>query len=130
MDTNPYQNVMNPWYLQTMSDMVLTRRKRKDTAKCRPSTCNRRNGNQNLMDHFPDTVAAAAPPAGLSQLAPALSISFGQSITAEGGGMEFHGRYNNIFALTSVADPDPPDPRVFGPPGSGSINQRYGSFYH
>jgi hypothetical protein len=27
----------------------------------------------------------------------------------------------------SVADPDPPDPRVFGPPGSGSINQRYGS---
>jgi hypothetical protein len=30
--------------------------------------------------------------------------------------------------LTSVADPDPnldPDPRVFGPPGSGS-----GSFYH
>ena len=26
---------------------------------------------------------------------------------------------------TSVADPDPPDPHVFGPPGSGS-----GSFYH
>ncbi len=32
--------------------------------------------------------------------------------------------------------PDPPDPRVFGPPGSGSISQRYGSgsgpgsFYH
>ncbi len=26
---------------------------------------------------------------------------------------------------SSVADPDPPDPRVFGPPGSGS-----GSFYH
>jgi hypothetical protein len=25
----------------------------------------------------------------------------------------------------SVADPDPPDPHVFGPPGSGS-----GSFYH
>jgi hypothetical protein len=29
----------------------------------------------------------------------------------------------------SVADPDPPDPHVFGPPGSGSgsISQRYGS---
>jgi hypothetical protein len=26
---------------------------------------------------------------------------------------------------TSVADPDPPDPHVFGPPGFGS-----GSFYH
>ncbi len=38
----------------------------------------------------------------------------------------------------SVADPDPPDPHVFGPPGSGSTSQRYGSgsgsgsgsFYH
>jgi hypothetical protein len=43
--------------------------------------------------------------------------------------MEFRGRYNNIVALTSVADPDPnpdpPNPSVFGPPGSGSINQRY-----
>jgi hypothetical protein len=28
---------------------------------------------------------------------------------------------------TSVPDPDPPDPRVFGPPGSGSTSQRYGS---
>jgi hypothetical protein len=27
----------------------------------------------------------------------------------------------------SVADPDP---HVFVPPGSGSISQRYGSFYH
>jgi hypothetical protein len=30
--------------------------------------------------------------------------------------------------------PDPPDPHVFGPPGFGSISQRYGSesrsFYH
>ena len=41
-------------------------------------------------------------------------------------------------ALSSVADPNPnldsPDPHVFGPPGSGSISQRYGpgsgSFYH
>jgi hypothetical protein len=35
---------------------------------------------------------------------------------------------------TSVADPDSPDPHVFGPPGSGSTSQRYGSgsgsFYH
>jgi hypothetical protein len=34
----------------------------------------------------------------------------------------------------SVADPDPPDPHVFGPPGSGSgsISLRYGSgsFFH
>jgi hypothetical protein len=32
---------------------------------------------------------------------------------------------------TSIEDPNP-DPRVFGPPGSGSISQRYGSgsFYH
>jgi hypothetical protein len=30
---------------------------------------------------------------------------------------------------TSVPDPDPPDPRVFGPPGSGSgsISQKFGS---
>jgi hypothetical protein len=26
-----------------------------------------------------------------------------------------------------VPDPDPPDLHVFGPPGSGSISQRYGS---
>ncbi len=38
--------------------------------------------------------------------------------------------------FTSVADPDPPDPRVFGPSGSGSISPMYGSgsgsgsFYH
>jgi hypothetical protein len=31
---------------------------------------------------------------------------------------------------TDVVDPDPePDPHVFGPPGSGSISQRYGSGY-
>ena len=29
--------------------------------------------------------------------------------------------------VCSVADPDLPDPRVFGPPGSGSTSQRYGS---
>jgi hypothetical protein len=35
---------------------------------------------------------------------------------------------------TSVPDSDPPDLHVFGPPGSGSTSQRYGSgsgsFYH
>jgi hypothetical protein len=30
-----------------------------------------------------------------------------------------------LIEASSVADPDPPDPHVFGPPGSGS-----GSFYH
>ncbi len=41
-----------------------------------------------------------------------------------------------MFMETIVADPDPPDPHVFGPPGSGSISQRFGfgsisgSFYH
>jgi hypothetical protein len=29
--------------------------------------------------------------------------------------------------LTSVADPDPPDPHVFGPIGSGTTSQRNGS---
>jgi hypothetical protein len=31
------------------------------------------------------------------------------------------------YLLLSVAVPDPQDPLVFGPPGSGSISQRYGS---
>jgi hypothetical protein len=33
------------------------------------------------------------------------------------------------MGINSVADPDLdlPDPHVFGPPGSGSISQRYGS---
>ncbi len=46
--------------------------------------------------------------------------------------------YIKLFVCSSVADPDPPDPHVFGPPGSGSgsISQKYGSrsgsgfFYH
>ncbi len=33
----------------------------------------------------------------------------------------------SFYVKTSVADPDPPDPHVFGPPGSGSTSQRYGS---
>ncbi len=45
---------------------------------------------------------------------------------------------NLMHEKFSVADsnPDPPDPHVFGPPGSGSISQRYesgsgsGSFYY
>ncbi len=34
--------------------------------------------------------------------------------------------------VSSVTDPDPSDPYVFWPPGSGSISQRYGSgsFFH
>jgi hypothetical protein len=38
------------------------------------------------------------------------------------------------ICMLSQCDPDPSDPYVFGPPGSGSISQRYrygfGSFYH
>jgi hypothetical protein len=33
----------------------------------------------------------------------------------------------NLSVVAIVADPDPPDPYVFGPSGSGSISQRYGS---
>jgi hypothetical protein len=38
-------------------------------------------------------------------------------------------RIHRIHVLLSLLNPDPPDPRVFGPPGSGSgsISQRYGS---
>ncbi len=34
--------------------------------------------------------------------------------------------------VCSVGDPDPQSPYVFGPPGSRSVSQRYGSesFYH
>ena len=35
----------------------------------------------------------------------------------------------NIATVSSVAATDP-DPYVFWPPGSGSISQRSGSFYH
>jgi hypothetical protein len=31
------------------------------------------------------------------------------------------------MVTNSVQDPDPPDPHVFGPPGSRSTSQRYGS---
>jgi hypothetical protein len=50
------------------------------------------------------------------------------------------GTYNGGICGTAeclysgVPDPDPPDPRVFWPLGSGSTSQRYGSesgsFYH
>jgi hypothetical protein len=49
-------------------------------------------------------------------------------------------KIQNVTVTGSVPDldPDPPDPHVFGPPGSGSTIQRYGSgsgsgpgsFYH
>ncbi len=32
-----------------------------------------------------------------------------------------------LMILSSVGDPDPQDPHVFEPPGSGSISQMYGS---
>jgi hypothetical protein len=38
------------------------------------------------------------------------------------------------ISIVQASVPDPPDPHVFGPPGSGSTSQRYGSgsgsFYH
>jgi hypothetical protein len=50
-------------------------------------------------------------------------------INGGGGGLG-----TNRAGISSVVDPDPdpPDPHVFGPPGSGSTSQRYGSgsFYH
>jgi hypothetical protein len=38
----------------------------------------------------------------------------------------------SVSDLEPEPDPDPPDPHIFGPRGSGSISQRYGSgsFYH
>ncbi len=48
--------------------------------------------------------------------------------------LSFAGMVGSSNVKTSVADPDPPDPHVFGPSGSGSgsTSQRYGSgsFYH
>jgi hypothetical protein len=35
--------------------------------------------------------------------------------------------YFIIYVFSSVPDPDPPDQHVFGPLGSGSITQKYGS---
>jgi hypothetical protein len=35
--------------------------------------------------------------------------------------------YNSIKVIPSDEDPDPLDPYVFGPPGSGFISRRYGS---
>ncbi len=32
-----------------------------------------------------------------------------------------------LLVTNSVADPDPSDPYVFGPPGSGSVSQMYGN---
>jgi len=45
-----------------------------------------------------------------------------------------HTRGNNTQVRVFISVPDPPDPHVFGPPGSGSISQRHvsgsGSFHH
>jgi hypothetical protein len=51
------------------------------------------------------------------------------------GGMDFsmeHGCYFILPYIIHSSVPDPPDPRVFWPPGCGSTSQRYGSgsFYH
>jgi hypothetical protein len=35
-------------------------------------------------------------------------------------------QYLQVPFFTSVGEPDP-DPHVFGPPGSGSVSQRFGS---
>jgi hypothetical protein len=40
---------------------------------------------------------------------------------------EVIGNSSSLDVFTSVPDTDPPDPHVFGPPGSGSVSQRYGS---
>jgi hypothetical protein len=42
------------------------------------------------------------------------------------GSATLHDIVRNMFIFFSVVDPDP-DPHVFGPPGSGSTSQRYGS---
>ncbi len=63
------------------------------------------------------------------------SIAVIRSSSAYPHNFFLHDRYSVFFLLlgTSVPDlepnpdPDPPDPHVFGPPGSGSISQRYGS---
>jgi hypothetical protein len=33
----------------------------------------------------------------------------------------------SVFGSVADPNPDPPDPHVFGPPGSGSTSQMYGS---
>jgi hypothetical protein len=61
-------------------------------------------------------------------------------LSAHLAGKYLQGKNGEIYVISSVPDPnpDPPDPRVFWPPGSGSTSQRYGSgsdsgsgsFYH
>ncbi len=68
-----------------------------------------------------------------------LDPHWSQSVFRIGCGLfgEFGSRSRFVIRIPNIghnADPDPPDSRVFGPPGSGSIIQRYGSgsgsFYH
>jgi len=42
-------------------------------------------------------------------------------------GIFLRGTVSVNYPITIVGDPDPQDPHVFGPPGSGSISQRNGS---
>jgi hypothetical protein len=63
------------------------------------------------------------------------SLSYPKTVPKKGVGASIlRGRELTLPLQSSVADPDPSDPYVFGPPGSlsGSISQRYGSgsFYH
>jgi hypothetical protein len=58
-----------------------------------------------------------------------LSYCFTLSIGVNSEFIIFIFLFSNFYLFYSVADPDPSDPYVFGPPGSGSgsISQRYGS---
>ncbi len=77
------------------------------------------------------SAAAATPQPGT---VPAASSTPG----LRGTGLPSTGRMDLRLFISSVSapDPDPPDPHDFGPPGSGSNSQRYGSssgfgsFYH
>ncbi len=62
----------------------------------------------------------------LARISPAVHCGPGVGRGAAGG------RDERLPGSVADPNPDPPDPHVFGPPGSGSISQRYGSgsFYH
>jgi hypothetical protein len=50
----------------------------------------------------------------------------GSAPLSNGSGLKQH-LHQFSKTKSSVGDPDPQDPHVFGPPGSGSISQKYGS---
>jgi hypothetical protein len=76
----------------------------------------------------------AAAGRGVSPLTPTTSSSSKQRSIRGTVLSSYFGYHFDLFEVPSngVADPNPSDPYVFGPPGSGSISQRYGSgsFYH